>query len=125
MILTLLDGEHEIGKPSLYVLELMADYGVDVFDEDSVEKFTDPKQMLAIVPAMLAAFLTAAEPLGSDLEPERVWMPQEVKRLIPLDGILEIGQTLVAIVGGSFPDAEEQKGATTRPTNGRARAPKQ
>jgi hypothetical protein len=123
MILTLLDGEHEIGKPSLYVLELMADYGVDIFAPETLKRFEEPKEIFRLAPALLAAFLTASEPLGPDYEPERVWTPQEVKRLIPLDEVSTLGEVLIALVDGSLPDADQAD--TTRPTNGRARAPKQ
>lgn len=116
MQLTLLDGEHAIGKASLYTLELMADNGVDVFDPETAQRFSNPRELFDMLPAILAAFLSASEPVDANGDPKKLWTPAQVKRLIPLDKVDELSDVLLSAVGASMPDEDAQaKGAATRP----------
>lgn len=114
LIVRLTDGDHVVSTPTFYATLLMEESGVD-------PGLGIDLRMRTHIAVVLAALLTDSEPLDTHGDPQRVWRPVEVAKLIPADSVSAIQDVLRDLLTDAFAaEPQAEKRSRKRPTGGQA-----
>lgn len=114
LMLELTDGKHIVSTPTFYALQLMQENGIDLLGK-RVE--VTP----AIVPKILAALLTDAEPLDDHDNPSVVWNPVAVAKAMRIDAYTDYLDLVTELITDALTSGDEPK-AENRPNRKKAAA---